>query len=142
VHLLQVWPVPETPRLWQDLGRCIFHDVAGELGLVEKPGQFRPTAQALFKLYAVGVRSGDQHDQVRCAHLLANRLRAQENGANGLLHLPELQPRLLGLDRPRLGQLALQDRGPFMPTALGDLARGNSGQFACRLCDALLVRRP
>ena len=141
VHLLQVRPVAEPPRLRQRRGTAVRRQVAAELVLVQEPRQLRPAAQALLQLDAVGTRRAQQPGQIPRVRLLADRLRAEEHRADRLLHLAAPQSGLLVLDGPRLGQLALQDRGPVVPAALGQLARGDAGQLAGRLGDPRPVRR-
>ena len=135
VHLLQVGPVAEPPRLRQRRP-AVRRQVAPELVLVQEPRQLRPTVQALLQLDAVGVRCAYQPDQIPRVRLLTNRLRAEKHRADRLLQLAAFQSGLFVLDGARLRQLALQDRGPVVPAALGHLARGDAGQLAGRLGDA------
>ena len=141
VHLLQVGPVAEPPRLRQRRRTAVRRRVAAELVLVQEPRQLRPAAQPLLQRDAVGTRRAHQPDQIPRVRLLADRLRAEEHGADRLLHLAAPQSRLLVLDGPRLGQLALEDRGPVVAAALGHLARGDAGQLARRLGDAVPAGR-
>ena len=133
VHLLEVWPVAETPRPGQRLGSAVRRRAARELRLVQEPGEVRPAAQSLLELDAVGAGRADQRDKLRRVRLLADRLRTQERREHCLLHLATFQCRLLLLDCPRLGELAFEHRAPHVAGTLCHLAGGDARELARRL---------
>ena len=114
MHLAQVGAIAQPPRLRQLLGVARAGFSRGDLHLVQEPGQLSPAAKRLLQLNLVRTGCSEQHDQLLCQCLVADRLKTQKHRYDGLLHLPVAQTGRLGLNRARLGKLALKDRSPLL----------------------------
>ena len=141
MHLAQIGTVTQSPGFRQLIGSASKDFAGSNLYFVQKPGYLRPTPEGLFQFYLVGLRRTEQHQELTRQRLLTNGLGTEKHRDDCLLQFPVVQTDHFGLNLPRLGQFALQDRFPLLMVPFAVVHAGVRSQFARSFRQIVLVRR-